>query len=116
MNPNDVLELVRAGFTKEEIMAMQPKAAIKEEPKAAPKAEPKEDPAPQGEPEEPKAAPKAEPQPDIMAQITKLIDDKFSAFDNQLNEKLKNANLFSIPDVESTTDIKDIITNFFKEE
>ena len=64
MNPEDILALVRAGFTRSEILAMQTPAA--EPAPAAPQPEPAPaapQPAPQPEPEPAPAAPQPEPAP-----------------------------------------------------
>ena len=106
MKTSEILELIRAGYTKEEIKAM-------EAPAEAPKEEPKKE-----EPKEAPAAPKEEPKedPDPLAQIMSSIDKRFEDMQNKLNETIKAANIYSIPDVKPITDISDIITNFFKED
>ena len=106
MKTSEILELIRAGYTKEEIRAM-------EAPAEAPKEEPKKE-----EPKEAPAAPKEEPKeaPDPLAQIMSSIDKRFEDMQNKLNETIKAANIYSIPDVKPITDISDIITNFFKED
>ena len=106
MKTSEILELIRAGYTKEEIRAM-------EDPQAAPQQEPQ--PEPQAAPQqEPQAAPQAAPDP--LAQIMSSIDKRFEDMQNKLNETIKAANIYSIPDVKPITDISDIITNFFKED
>ena len=59
MNQEDILALVRAGFTRSEILAMQTPAA---EPAPA-EPQPDPEPAPQPEPEPAPAAPQPEPAP-----------------------------------------------------
>ena len=55
MKPDDILKLINAGYTKEEIQAMEPH----EDPATEPKKEPEE---PKKEPEEPKKEPEEPPQ------------------------------------------------------
>ena len=108
MKTSEILELIRAGYTKEEIRAMEAPA---EAPKEAPKEEPKEAPAAPAAPKE-----ESKEAPDPLAQIMSSIDKRFEDMQNKLNETIKAANIYSIPDVKPITDISDIITNFFKED
>lgn len=103
MTIDDVLKLVNAGFTAEQIgqmMRAEAPAQPSSEPEAAPAA------AADPEPEQPK-----EPEPDIYKQLSDKIDAKFAEM----------VDAFKMPAVPSIGDIKplgldDIIKNFFKEE
>ncbi len=108
MKTSEILELIRAGYTKEEIRAM-------EEPKKEDPQPKKEDPQPKTEDPQPKTE-DPQPAPDPLAQIMSSIDKRFEDMQNKLNETIKAANIYSIPDVKPITDISDIITNFFKED
>lgn len=105
MNVADVLKLVEAGFTAQQISQM---LAAPEPQKPAP-AEDK--PAPEPEPEKAAPEPKAASLDDIYKKLSEQIDSKFAEM----------AEAFKMPANPSIQDIKplgldDIIRNFFKEE
>lgn len=68
MNMNELMKLVDAGFTKQEILQL---AGAAQEPKEEPKSEPAPQPAPQPDPE---PAPQPAPQPayDMTALLAKM--------------------------------------------
>lgn len=84
MKSSEILELVRAGYTKEEIDAM--------EGAAAPAADPEPDPAPAADPE-PDPAPAADPEPDQGDDGAALTPNKnvaeMEAIKNQISEQTK---------------------------
>lgn len=80
MNTNEILELVRAGYTKEEITAMQPDPA------------PQPDSAPQPEPE-PQPEPKPTPQPESIADIFNAELKKTLDKMNETLEAIHTANI-----------------------
>ena len=103
MNQEDILALVRAGFSRSEILAMQTPAAPQPEPApAAPQpapAEPQPDPepAPQPEPEPAPAAPQPEPapaapQPAPAAQPAQPSNQDVLAAINSLTAAIQNIN------------------------
>lgn len=84
MKSSEILELVRAGYTKEEIAAM--------EGAAAPIADPEPDPAPAADPE-PDSAPAADPEPDQGDDGAALTPNKnvaeMEAIKAQISEQTK---------------------------
>lgn len=75
MNVNDIMKLLDAGYTKEEISALEAPEA-KPEPAPAPEAKPEPVPAPKANPEaKPEPAPEPEAEPtlaDVLKQMAKL--------------------------------------------
>lgn len=115
MDPKEILKLIDAGFTADEIRKMLPaqpaeptgKVETKAEPK---KEEPKEDP----KPEIIKPEPKEEPAPaydDIIAGLNKKIDELTGAV-----SKISKISLFPAMDNIKPLGIDDVIDKFFKEE
>lgn len=92
MKSNEILELVRAGFTKEEIKAMDApgKHAAPEEPKEpAPAPEEPKEPEPE-EPKEPApAAPEASAEDNALAQANKKFSDAVKNFEEQMDALTK---------------------------
>ena len=75
MKINELLELVRAGFTKEEIMQFENSGHDTVEPKPAPTPEPEQAPEPAQNPD-PVRTPEPEPaNPDPMQELTKRITE-----------------------------------------
>ncbi len=126
MNANDVLKMIDAGFTADEIRKMTASPAdsvshvLSPEPKeeakaasspAAPVEEVKEDPAAEAKPE-------AKPE-DVMESIKKTISDQIAAnmksYEDNMAKVMKMAGMPSLDDVKPKG-IEDIISNFFKEE
>ena len=104
MTVEDIVKLVNAGFTKDEIIKMGQPAADEKE------AEPAPAPASTPEPQEEKPAEGGEP--DIMGAVNKRLEE----MEKSLKDYVKSQNVFSIPDIKPVTDVTDIITKFFKEE
>lgn len=107
MNVNDVIKLVNAGFTKEEIIKMT--AAEK----AAPVAEPvTKEPAP-----EIKSEPAPEPVKEVPAddKINDAVSKALKPFEELYNNMAKLAGMPSISDIQPKG-IDDIIDSFFKGE
>lgn len=120
MKADEILTLLKAGYTKEDIDAMTGKEAPKAEPKAEPKTEPKEDPnatliaalltalQPKAEPKaEPKQEPKEEPKQDPKQ------EPKQDALILQLVQTLRaqNANI----DIPPKRDIDTVLADHFSE-
>ena len=91
MKPSEILELIRAGYTKAEIDAMQNDAEKIEhpEPKPEPKPEPSPEPAPDPEP-----SPEPTPEPK-ESETEKLLSALGLKFDN-LTAAIQNANVNNI--------------------
>lgn len=87
MNQEDILALVRAGFTRSEILAMQAPAA---EPAPA-EPQPDPEPAPQPEPEPAPAAPQPEPAPAAPQPAQPSNQDVLAAI-NSLTAAIQNIN------------------------
>lgn len=105
MTIDDILKLVNAGFTAQQIGQMIKAAPAEPAPAPAEAAPAEPEPAP-----EPSAAPQAEPE-DLYGKLAAQLDAKFT----ELAESLR------IPANPSINDIKplgvdDIIRNFFKEQ
>lgn len=103
MTIDDILKLVNAGFTAEQIGQMMRAGAPEPQPSPEPEAAPA---AAAADPE-----PAKDPEPDVYKQLSDKIDAKFAEM----------AEAFKMPAVPSIGDIKplgldDIIKNFFKEE
>lgn len=106
MTVEDIIKLVNAGFTKDEIIKLGTPAAD-EKP-----AEPAQAPASTPEPQEEKKEPAEGVEPDIMGAVNKRLEE----MEKSLKDYVKSQNVFSIPDIKPVTDVTDIITKFFKEE
>lgn len=87
MNQEDILALVRAGFSRSEILAMQANAA---EPAPA-EPQPDPEPAPQPEPEPAPAAPQPEPAPAAPQPAQPSNQDVLTAI-NSLTAAIQNIN------------------------
>ena len=99
MTANDVLKLIDAGFTKEDILKLD----------ADVKVVPTETPAPEVEAEKPVIVPEVKTEPVAQPSGVTLSDDQFTKLLQQLN--VKGASL----DVPPETDIKTKLAEHFKE-
>lgn len=115
MNTEQILKLLDAGFTADEIRAMLPKADP----------EPADDPAPEKKPEPEKDAPAPAPVPEEKPAPEKKEQDPyketFDAIEKQIAEITANVNkIAKLAFMPSMDDVKplgidDVITKFFKE-
>ena len=106
MELKDIIVLSKAGFTKDEIMALldnRPPAADPEPPAA--------------EPEQPEAANPEEKDFDknIEEILNKKVEEALAPFNAVYDKMAKLANMPSLPSVEPKG-IEDVISNFFKSE
>ena len=87
MKSNEILELVRAGFTKEEIMAMDVsgKHTASEDPKEPAASEEPKEPAASEEPKEPEAS----AADNALAQASKKFSDAVKNFEEQMDTLTK---------------------------
>ncbi len=111
MEAREILELVKAGFTKEEIMVL---AKETKKPEAAPeeKAQPKEKPASEKAPEEkPAETSAADPQEAVNAAVKEAL----KPFEDLYDHMAKLAGMPSIDNIQPKS-IDDIVDNFFKGE
>ena len=106
MTIDDIMKLVNAGFTKDEIIKMGTPTADEKT------AEPASAPASTHDPQEEKKEPAEGAEPDIMGAVNKRLEE----MEKSLKDYVKSQNVFSIPDIKPVTDVTDIITKFFKEE
>lgn len=104
MTVEDIMKLVNAGFTKDEIIKLGTPAADKKPTEPAP--------APASEPEPQDGKPAEGGEPDIMGAVNKRLEE----MEKSLKDYVKSQKVFSIPDIKPVTDVTDIITKFFKEE
>lgn len=110
MEAREILKLVEAGFSKEEIMVL-----------AKADKQPAETPAPQ--PEEPKAepaatepeTPKAEPATDPQEAVNAAVKEALKPFEDLYDHMAKLAGMPSIDNIQPKS-IDDIVDNFFKGE
>ena len=110
MELKDVIALSKAGFTKDEIMALldNKQAAEPEKPEAA-------------EPEKPEAAEPEKPEEkkdlnvNIEEILNKKVEEALAPFNAVYDKMAKLANMPSLPSVEPKG-IEDVISNFFKGE
>ena len=109
MELKDVIALSKAGFTKDEIMALldnKQQAAEPEKPEAA-------------EPEQPEAAADPKEKKDFNINIEEILNKKveeaLAPFNAVYDKMAKLANMPSLPSVEPKG-IEDVISNFFKSE
>lgn len=107
MTLNDIIKLVDAGFTADQIGAMM-KAAPAEVP------EPAKDPEPAAAPE-PVKGPEVEKDPEPDIDMFKALSDKIDAKFAEMAEAMKMPAVPSIGDIKPLG-LDDIIRNFFKEE
>lgn len=125
MNAQDILKLVNAGYTKEEIQKMEMPAESKKAPEA-PKEEPKkEEPkkAPETPKEEPKKAPEApkeepskeDPVDAAMAAAQQKMDSFTAAMDSVIEKISKMAGMPAIGSA-APKGVEDVVSDFFKEE
>lgn len=108
MEAREILKLVEAGFSKEEIMVLA----------KADKKQPAEAPAPQ--PEEPKTEPaEAEPAPEPAADpqeaVNAAVKEALKPFEDLYDHMAKLAGMPSIDNIQPKS-IDDIVDNFFKGE
>lgn len=106
MTVEDIMKLVNAGFTKDEIIKMGTPSADGKT------AEPATAPASAPEPQEEKKEPAEGGEPDIMG----VVNNRLEEMEKSLKDYVKSQNVFSIPNIKPVTDVTDIITKFFKEE
>lgn len=104
MTVEDIMKLVNAGFTKDEIIKLGTPSADEKPTEPAP--------APASEPEPQDEKPAEGGEPDIMGAVNKRLEE----MEKSLKDYVKSQNVFSIPDIKPVTDVTDIITKFFKEE
>ena len=126
MNANDVLKMIDAGFTADEIRKMTAAAEsvshVSSSPDAQKEAEDKAASAP-APVEEKKEAPAAEEKgskpEDVMDSIKKTISEQIAAnmksYEDNMAKIMKMAGMPSLDEVKPKG-IEDIISNFFKEE
>lgn len=111
MNTQDILKLVNAGYTKEEIQKMEMPAEPKKAPEA-PKEEPKK--------EEPKKAPKDEPaKEDPVDAAMKAAQQKMDSFNAAMDSMIeKISKMAGMPAIGTTAPkgVEDIVSDFFKED
>ncbi len=112
MNTTEVLKLIDAGFTAEEIRGMiakdpapaqAPEAAATQEPEAAAPADPT--------PKQPEQVPEAAPGPDPLDEIKQQI----AGLTSTVKEMSKSIIMPNMEDIKPQG-IEDIISNFFKED
>ena len=123
MNINEVLKMIDAGFTADEIRKMTATADSVSHVDSSPEkkeAEDKAASAPAAPAEEKKEAPaEAEKKEDPMDSIRKAISDEIAAnmksYEDNMAKIMKMAGMPSLDDVKPKG-IEDIISNFFKEE
>lgn len=128
MNANDVLKMIDAGFTADEIRKMTATAdsvshVASSSPEIKKEAEDKAASAPAAPVEEKKEAPAAEEKgskpEDVMDSIKKAISEQIAAnmksYEDNMAKIMKMAGMPSLDDVKPKG-IEDIISNFFKEE
>ena len=104
MKIEDVLKLVDAGFTADQIREMN---AADPAPEPAPSTP---DPTPEATPA-PESSPAADPQPDPAKQLTEMINQRFAEIISAIKGQLSP----SIGDIRPLS-IDDIISKFFKED
>ena len=102
MTYTEVLELIRAGYTKDEISAL-----MKDEPKNNPDPSPNPTPEPSPEPE-PKQDPQPEPQPEPESETSKLIRALGMQLDT-LTKAVQKTNVETIEAKDNTNDPEQII-------
>lgn len=107
MTVDEIMKLVNAGFTKDEIIKLGTPAADEK-----PAETPAPAPASAPDPQEDKKEPAEGAEPDIMGVVNKRLEE----MEKSLKDYVKSQNVFSIPDIKPVTDVTDIITKFFKEE
>jgi hypothetical protein len=114
MNAQDILKLVNAGYTKEEIQKMEMPAEPKKAPEA-PKEEPKKE-EPKKAPEAPKEEPaKEDPVDAAMAAAQQKMDSFNAAMDSMIEKISKMAGMPAIGTT-APKGVEDVVSDFFKEE
>lgn len=73
MTTNDILTLLSAGYTKDEITAMGGPAPLKQEPQPEPEPEPQQEPQQEPQPE-PQPEPEPKPEPDIAGAVNERLN------------------------------------------
>lgn len=115
MDPKEILKLIDAGFTADEIRKLIPAQPAEPTGKVETKVEPKkEEPKEEPKPEIIKPEPKQEPAPaydEIIAGLNKKIDELTGAI-----SKISKISLFPAMDNIKPHGIDDVIDKFFKEE
>lgn len=114
MNAQDILKLVNAGYTKEEIQKMEMPAEPKKIPEA-PKEEPKKE-EPEKAPEAPKEEPAKEDPVDAAMKAAQQKMDSFNAAMDSMIEKISK--MAGMPAIGTTAPkgVEDVVSDFFKEE
>lgn len=114
MNAQDILKLVNAGYTKEEIQKMEMPTEPKKAPEA-PKEEPKKE-EPKKAPEAPKEEPaKEDPVDAAMAAAQQKMDSFTAAMDSMIEKISKMAGMPAIGTT-APKGVEDVVSDFFKEE
>ena len=115
MDPKEILKLIDAGFTADEIRKLMTAQPAEPTGQVETKAEPnKEEPKEEPKPEIIKPEPKEEPAPaydEIIAGLNKKIDELTGAV-----SKISKISLFPAMDNIKPLGIDDVIDKFFKEE
>ena len=113
MNAAEILKLIDAGFTADEIRKMSPAAGT--EPKT--ETDPAQAPAPSPSPEqaEPEQAVIPETKPDPVPDPLDTIMDRISSLTQTVEKMSKSVVMPSMDDVKPLG-VEDIITKFFKED
>lgn len=123
MKTSDVLKLIDAGFTAEQILKMDDpeEPEIKEAKQTKLEPEKKPDPEPKQEPEpEKKQDPAVDPEKKQDPEVKKVIDQALKSMEEAMDKNLKSmAEAFRLQLQPSIGDVKplgieDVITNFFK--
>ena len=110
MEAREILKLVEAGFSKEEIMVLAKADKAEKEPEAAPAVPEKtETPEPEKEPE------KAEPAADPKEAVNAAVKEALKPFEDLYDHMAKLAGMPSIDNIQPKS-IDDIVDNFFKGE
>lgn len=118
LNKDEVLKLIDAGFTAEQILKMDD-PDIKEAKQAKLEPEKKQDPEPKQEPEK-KPEPEKKQDPAVDPDVKKVIDQALKSMEEAMDKNLKSmAEAFRLQLQPSIGDLKplgieDVITNFFK--
>lgn len=114
MNAQDILKLVNAGYTKEEIQKMEMPAEPKKAPEA-PKEEPKKE-EPKKAPEAPKEEPaKEDPVDAAMNDVQQKIAGFNAVMDSMIEKMSKMAGMPAIGTT-APKGVEDVVSDFFKEE
>ena len=115
LNKEEVLKLIDAGFTAEQILKMD----VPEEPEKKPDPEQKPEPEKKQDPE-PKQEPDKKQDPAVDPDVKKVIDQALKSMEEAMDKNLKSmAEAFRLQLQPSMGDVKplgieDVITKFFK--